>query len=199
MVELRFRTRRPAARRVVFLLDVSGSMETYTPAFLRLVYGTSREVMRVEVFSLGTRLTRLTRALSGASVEGALEEVGQLVRDWSGGTRLGETLGIFNDLFGVRGLARGATVVVVSDGLDRGDPELLARQMQRLHFVARQVIWVNPLKAADRYQPLARGMTAALSEVDHFISGHSLASLSELVELICTGAAGARSAPRLAG
>lgn len=184
MIELVYRTGRPSLQRVVFLVDISGSMEAYVPAFLRLFYGISRTDLRVEIFSLGTRLTRLSRALATASVDEALSEVRSSVRDWSGGTRLGESLGSFNDVFGVRGLARGATMVIVSDGLDRGDPEMLARQMQRLHLVARLVIWVNPLKAGDRYEPLARGMSAALPSVDHFISGHSLSSLTDLVDLI---------------
>ena len=184
LIELVYRTRRTSLRRVVFLVDISGSMESYVPAFLRLIYGISRSELRVEIFSLGTRLTRLSRALVTASVDEALGEIQSSVRDWSGGTRLGESLGYFNDVFGVRGLARGATVVIVSDGLDRGDPEMLGRQMQRLHFVARQVIWVNPLKAGESYQPLARGMSAALPHVDHFISGHSLSSLTDLVGLI---------------
>lgn len=184
MIELFYRMRRPSRRRVVFLVDISGSMEAYVPAFLRLIHGISRADLHVEMFSLGTRLTRLSRALSTAFVDEALSEVRRSVRDWSGGTRLGESLGYFNDVFGIRGLARGAMVVVVSDGLDRGDPAILARQMQRLHLVARQVIWVNPLKAGDRYKPLARGMSAALPNIDHFISGHSLSSLIDLVDLI---------------
>jgi len=184
LIELAYRTKRTSLRRVVFLVDISGSMETYVPAFLRLIYGISRTNLRVEIFSLGTRLTRLSRAFATASVDEALGEIQSSVRDWSGGTRLGESLGYFNDVFGVRGLARGATVVIVSDGLDRGDPQMLGRQMQRLRFVARQVIWVNPLKAGDRYEPLARGMSAALPHVDHFISGHSLSSLTDLVGLI---------------
>ena len=184
LVELVYRVRRESLRRVVFLVDISGSMDAYVPAFLRLVHGISRGALRVEIFTLGTRLTRLSRALVLESVDEALARMRVLVHDWSGGTRLGESLAHFNDLFGVRGLARGATAVIVSDGLDRGDPTVLGRQMQRLHLVARQVIWVNPLKAADRYEPLARGMAAALPNVDHFISGHSLSSLSDLVDLI---------------
>ena len=184
IVELAYQAKRRSRIRVVFLVDISGSMEAYVPAFLRLVYGISRSELRVEIFSLGTRLTRLSRAIETTSVEEALGEIRSSVRDWSGGTRLGDSLGIFNDVFGIRGIARGATVVVVSDGLDRGDPELLGRQMQRLHFVARQLIWVNPLKAGANYEPLARGMSAALPNVDAFISGHSLSSLIDLVGLI---------------
>jgi len=182
--ELRYRARRAKSRRVVFLVDVSGSMETYVPVFLRLIHGISRGAIRVEAFSLGTRLTRLSRAISRTTVGEALREIRGLVQDWSGGTRLGESLERFNDLFGIRGLARGATIVIVSDGLDRGDPEMLARQMRRLHLVARQVIWINPLKASHHYEPLARGMRAAMPNIDHFISGHSLSSLIELVGLI---------------
>ncbi len=184
LIELVFRSRRESARRVVFLVDISGSMDRYVPALLRLIHGISQGELRVEIFALGTRLTRLSRTLAVASVDEALAAMRALVRDWSGGTRLGESLSHFNDHFGVRGLARGATVVIISDGLDRGEPETLGRQMHRLRLVARQVIWVNPLKAADRYEPLARGMAAALPSVDHFLSGHSLSSLVELVDLL---------------
>ena len=184
LIRLSYRTRRVLSRRVVFLVDISGSMETYVPAFLRLVHGISRADLRVELFSLGTRLTRLSRALATASIDEALDEIRSTVQDWSGGTRLGESLGHFNDTFGVGGLARGATVVIVSDGLDRGEPERLGRQMRRLNLVARQAIWINPLKAGVRYEPLARGMSAALPSIDHFISGHSLSSLTDLVDLI---------------
>jgi uncharacterized protein with von Willebrand factor type A (vWA) domain len=139
---------------------------------------------QVEAFALGTRLTRLTRELSSRDPDEALTRAAASVADWSGGTRLGEGLRAFNDEWGVRGMARGAIVVLLSDGWDRGDPDDLAEQMARLHRVAYKVVWVNPLKASPGYQPLARGMAAALPHVDEFVEGHSLASLEELAEVL---------------
>jgi hypothetical protein len=139
---------------------------------------------KVEVFALGTRLSRLTRQLSSRDPDAALAAAGRAVADWSGGTRLGEGLRSFNDRWGVRGMARGAVVVILSDGWDRGDPAELAEQMGRLHRVAHRVVWVNPLKAAPGYAPLARGMAAALPWVDAFVEGHSLAALEHLSSVI---------------
>jgi uncharacterized protein with von Willebrand factor type A (vWA) domain len=174
--------RRP--RRVVLLCDVSGSMEPYSRALLRFAHAAVVGRARVEAFALGTRLTRLTRELSSRDPDQALRQAGAAVDDWSGGTRLGEGLRRFNDGWGVRGMARGAVVVILSDGWDRGDPDELAEQMARLRRVAHRVIWVNPLKASPGYEPLARGMAAALPHVDEFVEGHSLASLQELAEVI---------------
>lgn len=177
-------------RRVVILCDVSGSMEPYARALMRFVHATVAGRARgggqggVEAFAMGTRLTRLTRALSWKDPDMALARVGAAVPDWSGGTRLGEGIAAFNDDFGVRGMARGAVVVVLSDGWDRGDPDLLGGEMARLHRVAHKVVWVNPLKASPGYAPLARGMAAALPFVDFFVEGHSLGSLEQLVEVI---------------
>jgi uncharacterized protein with von Willebrand factor type A (vWA) domain len=171
-------------RRLVLLLDISGSMEPYARALLRFVQAAVAGRQRVEAFALGTRLTRLTRELSGHDPDVALRRAATSVHDWSGGTRLGEGLRRFNDEWGVRGLARGAVVVVLSDGWDRGDPELLAEQMRRLQRVAYRVVWVNPLKVTPGYAPLARGMAAALPYVDDFVAGHSLAALEELAEVI---------------
>lgn len=180
-------TTRP--RPVVMLLDVSGSMEPYARAMLRLAHVSvgHRDRTRVEVFTLGTRLTRITRELSGHDADGALVRAAAAVDDWAGGTRLGENLGRFNDRWGCRGMARGATVVIVSDGWERGDPELLAEQMQRLARVAFRVVWVNPLKASPGYEPIARGMAAAMPHIDRFVEGHSLDALDELVSLIAAG------------
>ena len=174
--------RRP--RRVVLLCDVSGSMEPYARALLRFAQAAVVGRARVEAFALGTRLTRMTRELSSHDPDTALERAGQAVSDWSGGTRLGDGLRRFNDEWGVRGMARGAVVVILSDGWDRGDPAELAEQMARLHRVAHRVVWVNPLKASPGYEPLARGMAAALPWVDEFVEGHSLASLEELARVI---------------
>lgn len=175
-------TRRP--RRVVMLFDVSGSMEPYARALLRFVQAAVVGRGRVEAFALGTRLTRLTRELSSRDPDAALAAAADRVLDWSGGTRLGEGLRAFNDQWGTRGMARGAVVVILSDGWDRGDPELLATEMARLKRVAHRIVWVNPLKATPEYAPLARGMAAALPHVDEFVAGHSMAALEELASVI---------------
>ncbi|HZD67289.1 MAG TPA: VWA domain-containing protein [Acidimicrobiales bacterium] len=174
--------RRP--RRVVLLCDVSGSMEPYARALVRFLHVAVAGGTKVEAFTLGTRLTHVTRELSQHDPDVALARAASQVADWSGGTRLGEDLAVFNDRFGVRGMARGAVVVILSDGWDRGDPEVLAREMARLHRVAYRVVWVNPLKASPGYAPLARGMAAALPYVDDFMEGHSLASLESLAEVV---------------
>lgn len=171
-------------RRLVVLLDVSGSMEPYARGMLRFVHAAVSGRQRVEAFALGTRLTRVTRELSSHDPDRALRQASARVLDWNGGTRLGECLRRFNDEWGVRGMARGAIVVVLSDGWDRGDPEVLAEQMQRLQRIAFDVIWVNPLKVTPGYAPLARGMAAALPYVDHFVEGHSIAAMEELARVI---------------
>jgi uncharacterized protein with von Willebrand factor type A (vWA) domain len=171
-------------RRVVLLCDVSGSMESYSRALLRFLHAAVVGRGRVEAFALGTRLTRLTRELSSHDPDAALAKAGQAVEDWSGGTRLGEVLRQFNDEWGVRGMARGAVVIILSDGWDRGDAGDLAAQMARLHRVAHRVVWVNPLKVTPGYAPLARGMAAALPYVDEFLEGHSLASLEHLAKVV---------------
>lgn len=188
-------TSRP--RRVVLIVDISGSMEPYARALMRFAHAAvvARGPGRVEVFALGTRLTRLTRELSRRDPDAALAEAAGAVLDWSGGTRLGEGMGEFMDRWGARGMARGAVVVVLSDGWDRGDPSMLAESMARLGRVARRVVWVNPLKSSPGYAPLARGMAAALPYVDQFVEGNSLASLERLGEIICgTNIPGGRGA-----
>jgi uncharacterized protein with von Willebrand factor type A (vWA) domain len=173
-------------RRVVLLCDVSGSMEPYARALLRFAHAAvvGRGAGRVEAFAVGTRLTRLTRELAWRDPDEALTRAAKAVTDWSGGTRLGAGLHAFNEDYGVRGMARGAVVVVVSDGWDRGDPAVLGAEMARLHLVAHRVIWVNPLQAAPGYAPLAGGMAAALPHVDAFVAGNSLAALEDLVAVI---------------
>jgi uncharacterized protein with von Willebrand factor type A (vWA) domain len=167
-------------RRLILLLDISGSMEPYARALLRFVHAAVAGRQKVEAFAIGTRLTRMTRELSSRDPDVALGHASDRVMDWSGGTRLGEGLRQFNDDWGVRGLARGGIVVVLSDGWDRGDPAVLGEQMARLSRVAHRIIWVNPLKVTPGYAPLARGMAAALPYVDAFVEGHSLAALHEL-------------------
>lgn len=173
-------------RRLVILVDISGSMKPYARAFLRLAHAAvvARPVGGAEAFVLGTRMTCATRQLRSRDPDAALDDAASAVSDWYGGTRLGEGLRCFNDRFGTRGMARGAVVVVLSDGWDRGDPDELGRAMGRLHRVAHRIVWVNPLRASPGYEPLARGMAAALPYVDDFVDGHSLASLEELVALL---------------
>jgi uncharacterized protein with von Willebrand factor type A (vWA) domain len=171
-------------RRIVLLCDISGSMEPYARALLRFLHASVAGRTRVEAFALGTRLTRLTRELSTHDPDAALAAAGERVADWSGGTRLGDGLRAFNDRWGTRGMARGAVVVILSDGWDRGDPAILSEQMERLGRVAHRIVWVNPLKATPDYAPLAQGMAAALPHVDEFVAGHSLAALEDLVAVI---------------
>ena len=183
-VRRRWRTRAETPRRLILLLDVSGSMEPYARALVRWVHAAVVGRRRVEAFTLGTRLTRITRELGSRDPDAALGRAADSVRDWSGGTRLGETLRLFNDQWGTRGLGRGATVVILSDGWDRGDPDALGEQMRRLRRVAHRLVWVNPLKVTPGYAPLARGMAAALPHVDDFVEGHSLEALEHLTAVI---------------
>lgn len=171
-------------RRVVMLVDVSGSMEPYARALLRFAHAAVSARSQVDAFALGTRLTRLTRELDRRDPDDALARAADAIEDFSGGTRLGEGLRRFNDEWGVRGMARGAIVVILSDGWDRGDPAELDEQMQRLDRVAHRIVWVNPLKATPGYAPLARGMAAALPHVDAFVEGHSVASLERLSTVV---------------
>jgi uncharacterized protein len=171
-------------RRIVVLFDISGSMDPYARALLRFVHAAVAGRVRVEAFAIGTRLTRLTRELVTRDPDAALARAARAVADWSGGTRLGEGLKAFNDRWGTRGMARGAIVVIMSDGWDRGEPDVLAEQMARLRRVTHRIVWVNPLKASPGYAPLAQGMAAALPYVDDFVAGHSLAALEQLVEVI---------------
>ena len=177
-------SRRP--RRVVLLADISGSMELYSRVLMQFAHAAVVAGGSVETFALGTRLTRLTRELTIHDPDQALGRAAAAVPDWSGGTRLGAALQRFNDEWGVRGLARGAIVVILSDGWDRGEPSELAAQMQRLALVAHRIVWVNPLKASRGYEPTAQGMAAALPFVDDFIEGHSLDSLDQLSRLVAS-------------
>ena len=186
-IERHHLARTPRLRRLVLLLDVSGSMEPYARALLRFVHAAVAGRQKVEAFALGTRLTRITRELTSRDPDIALRAAGGRVADWSGGTRLGAGLRQFNDEWGVRGLARNSIVVILSDGWDRGDPDELAAEMQRLQRVTHQLIWVNPLKVTPGYAPLARGMAAALPYVDKFVEGHSVAAMEELTRVIAEG------------
>lgn len=171
-------------RRLVLLLDVSGSMEVYSRVMVRFAHSAVMGRGNVEVFTFGTRLTRITRQLRTHDIDQAIAAAASEVADWSGGTRLGDSIERFNQEWGVRGMARGATVVVLSDGWDRGEPATMERAMQRLSRVAHRVMWVNPLKAGDGYEPTARGMAAALPYIDDFLEGHCLRSLRQLSDAI---------------
>ena len=184
----RFRRAKSRPRRVVLLCDISGSMSAYSRVLLRFMHAAVISGAPLEAFVLGTRLTRVTRELTTKNPDRALGEASGAVRDWSGGTRLGDTIKEFVDRWGQRGMARGSVVVILSDGWDRGDVDVLAEQMLRLSRLAYKVIWVNPLKAAPGYQPLARGMAAALPYVDEFLSGHNFESLEELARAIADAA-----------
>ena len=174
-------TERP--RRVVLIADVSGSMEPYARIYLHLMRGAVR-ALGAESFVFATRLTRLTRQLRTGGPDYAYARVAEATPDWSGGTRIGETLNRFLDEHGRRGIARGAVIVIVSDGWEIGDPAEVGMAMERLSRLAHHIIWVNPRKAAAEYKPLVGGMAAAMPYVDTFLSGHSMRALEELLESI---------------
>ena len=171
-------------RRLVLLLDVSGSMTPYADAYLRFAHAAARRRPSTEVFTVGTRLTRVTREIRARDADTALAAVALAVPDWSGGTRLGDQISAFLDRWGQRGTARGAVVVVASDGWERGDASALGEAMARLHRLAYRVVWVNPHKGRPGYAPVTAGMAAALPHVDDFVEGHSLAALEQLATLL---------------
>ncbi|MGW1050854.1 vWA domain-containing protein [Streptomyces sp. NPDC002521] len=195
---LRRHARVQQPRRVVLLVDVSGSMAPYADALLRFAHAAVR-AGRTEVFTIGTRLTRVTRELAHRDPDLAMTAVAAAVPDWRGGTRLGELVREFLNRWGQRGMARGAIVVLLSDGWERGDPELLGQQMRRLHALAHQVVWANPRKARPGYAPLAAGMAAALPSVDAFVEGHSLAALEALAAVVRGAAEPEAGAARVRG
>ncbi len=187
-IRLAFRQRVYRPRSLVILCDVSGSMERYSRMLLHFVHALTHGLKDavVEVFCFGTRLTRITRHLRYKDVDESLDEVGQSVRDWSGGTRIGEALKAFNFQWARRVLGRGAVVLVISDGWDRGDLYLLAREIHRLQRSAYRLIWLNPLLGSDEYQPVQRGMTVVMPCVDDFLPVHNLASLEQLAQTLST-------------
>jgi len=172
--------RRTRPRRLVVLCDISGSMEAYARAMLQLLYCATGGA-RAEVFTFATRLTRLTPALGARQPAIALARAGQAAPDWSGGTRIGAALKEFNDVYGSRGLARGAVVLIISDGWETGDPALLGSQMARLSRLAHRIVWANPRTQSPRYRPEVGGMAAAWPYCDAVVSAHSLTSLAELI------------------
>ncbi|MBO0775321.1 MAG: VWA domain-containing protein [Actinobacteria bacterium] len=170
-------------RQLVVLCDISGSMEPYARAMLQLLYCAAGGV-QAEVFTFATRLTRVTGALAHARPVLALQQAGHAAPDWLGGTRIGESLKQFNDRYGRRGMARGAVVVIISDGWDTGDPEVLRQEMERLSRVAHRIVWVNPRTASAEYQPLAGGMAAAWPYCDTVVSAHTVHALEELTDAL---------------
>ncbi|WP_241977385.1 VWA domain-containing protein [Cryobacterium sp. TMT1-62] len=182
-VRLVYRRRRTRLRRLILLCDVSESMEPYTRVFLSLLQGA---VAEAEAFIFSTGLTRLTRQLAARDPDQALARAATSTQDWAGGTRLAESIRHFTDAWGRRGLARGAVVVIISDGWALDDPESVHTQMARLRRLVYRIIWVNPRKIALHYQPVVGGMAAALPFVDAFVSGHSYAALAEVTAAIRT-------------
>jgi uncharacterized protein with von Willebrand factor type A (vWA) domain len=183
-VDRPYRARKSVPRKLVVLCDVSGSMDAYARALVLFLHAAVGSGPGVEAFAFGTRLSRLTAELGTRDPESALEKCTEAVTDWGSGTRIGASLKEFNDVYGKRALSRGAIVVIVSDGWERQDPELVGREMARLARAAYAVVWVNPLKGNPEYQPLAGGMRAALPFVDRFLSGHNLRSLEELAAVL---------------
>jgi uncharacterized protein with von Willebrand factor type A (vWA) domain len=189
-IRLARRRRRVLRRRMVLLCDISGSMEPYARAYLQFLTCAAGGVSggpsasRAEAFAFATRLTRLTRALQSRNPELAIQRAAAAAPDWASGTRIGDALKTFNDRYGRRGMARGAVVVILSDGWERGDPELVGREMQRLARVAYRIVWVNPRAAAREFAPRVGGMAAALPHCDALVSGHTLAALDEVIDAI---------------
>jgi uncharacterized protein with von Willebrand factor type A (vWA) domain len=186
-MRLRRRRRRVVPRRLVLLCDISGSMEPYARAYLQFLTCAAGSARRAEAFVFATRLTRLTRALHSRNPERAIQNAAAAAPDWSSGTRIGDALKAFNDRHGRRGMARGAVVVILSDGWERGDPALVGREMERLRRLAHRIVWVNPRAAASGFVPRAGGMVAALPYCDALVSGHSLEAMGEVVEAIAGG------------
>lgn len=187
---------RPRPRRVLLLVDVSGSMAGYADALLRFAHAAVRgRTAPTEVFTLGTRLTRVTAALAHRDPDTAMRAVSAAIPDWSGGTRLGVTLRDFLDVWGQRGLARGAVAVILSDGWETGDPAELGRQVARLSRLTHRLVWANPRAGRAGFAPTAGGMAAALPHCDHFQAGHSLASLEALAAVVAGAATDHLSRP----
>jgi uncharacterized protein len=183
--ELFFRQRKTRLRPLILILDVSGSMADYSRHLLQFAYSARRAASRVEVFCFGTRLTRITRVLNQRQPDAALEQAARAVVDWDGGTRIGQSLDTFIRRWGRNGLCRGGVVIICSDGLDRGDPELLAVAMERLSRLCYRVVWLNPHKGDNvNFRPSTLGMMVAAPHIDLLLSGHDLASLEQLAEML---------------
>ena len=190
LIELVGRDRKHRRRPLVLLCDISGSMEPYSRLLLHFIYAVSHPrsadpgVSRVEAFAFGTRLTRLTRELAARDVDRALQAAAQRIEDWGGGTRTGDALREFNFAWSRRLLGQGAAVLIISDGWDRGDIDLLGKEMERLQRSCHRLIWLNPLLGSPDYRPLTRGIVAALPHIDDFLPVHNLASLEQLGDLL---------------
>jgi uncharacterized protein with von Willebrand factor type A (vWA) domain len=176
--------RRSHPRRLVLLCDISGSMEPYARAYLQFMHAARATGPYAEAFVFATRLTRLTKQLAGRNPQRAIRRAAEAAPDWSSGTRIGDALKTFNDRYGRRGMARGSVIVILSDGWERGDPELVGREMQRLSRLAYRIVWVNPRVAAKDFSPKAGGLVAALPHCDALVSGHTLKSLEEVADAI---------------
>jgi hypothetical protein len=179
-LDLPRRMRKEKARPLVVIADVSGSMERYSRMLLQFVHALVRRRSNIEAFLFSTRMTRVTRHLSAARIDDAVAGVARAVSDWGGGTRIGDAVRAYNRRWGRRLIAHGPVVLLVSDGWDRGDPELLHNEIARLHRASHHLIWLNPLLGSPAYQPLTRGMQAALPHVDDFLPVHNLVSLEAL-------------------
>ncbi len=179
-----FRARRVTRRRLLLLLDVSGSMAAYSRGLMLFAHAAMRAEPRWNAFAFGTRLTRLSEPLSAPAAHEALERAAAAALDWDGGTRIGESLKTLLDLHGRTRAVRGAVTIIMSDGLDVGDPELLADQMARLSRLSHRLLWLNPLMENPEYAPLARGMAAALPHIDLLAPGHNLESLESVAQIL---------------
>jgi uncharacterized protein with von Willebrand factor type A (vWA) domain len=183
-IKLARRRRRVQKRRLVLLCDISGSMEPYARAYLQFLHCARASGPDHEAFVFATRLTRLTKQLAGRNPNRAIRRATESVEDWSSGTRIGDALKSFNDRYGRRGMARGSVIVILSDGWERGDPEMVAREMERLARLAYRIVWVNPRVSAPGFQPKAGGLVAALPFCNALVSGHSLNALDEVADAI---------------
>lgn len=186
MLELSWQGRKLKRRPLVIIADMSGSMERYARVLLKFIYVISNGLEQVESFVFSTRLTRLTLHLRHRDIDTALDEAMSVVQDWGGGTRIGESLKTFNYDWARRVLGQGAVVLVISDGWDRGEVTLLDKEMKRLHLSCHRLIWLNPLLGYANYEPLTRGIQAALPHIDHFLPVHNLVSLEQLGKLLET-------------
>jgi uncharacterized protein with von Willebrand factor type A (vWA) domain len=198
-IRLARRRRRVVRRRLVMLCDISGSMEPYARAYLQFLTCAAGSGPDAEAFVFATRLTRLTRALASRNPERAIQRAAAAAPDWSSGTRIGDALKAFNDRHGRRGMARGAVVVILSDGWERGDPMLVGREMERLARLAHRIVWVNPRVSASAFAPRAGGMAAALPHCDALVSGHSFDALAEVADAIEAPSNAVLGGPRAAG
>ena len=196
-IKLARRHRRILPRRLVLLCDISGSMEPYARAYLQFLTCAAGAGPNAEAFVFATRLTRLTRALAGRNPERAIQRAAAAAPDWSSGTRIGDALKRFNDTHGRRGMARGAVVVILSDGWERGDPELVGREMERLARLAYKIVWVNPRVSANDFAPHAGGMAAALPHCDALVSGHTVKALGEVADAIACESWERRTSPAM--